>query len=350
MSPGIPPSSAGAAQSAAALVSAPTSGGGGVVQRLPPPLPLRAGERVRFREAGQVAQYEGEIAPVWTQPFAQLLLSQVTPLAKGTVLDAMCHAAEVGLPLIRRSSTARLVAIDGSTGLLDVARRRAGPLLGRRAFFRSEPGEPDLPFDTDVYDLVVSNLGLFEAAQPRRLLRELIRVAKPGALIGATTPVRGSFAEFYELWAPLLQGRPREAAQFEKHVAAVLEPGTLYDWALEAGLEEVSVTVQPFSLLFAGGIDFFFAPVVEYGLLPGWKAILGEPGPEMQAAFAYLRDAIDAACLPEGAAAHGAPRGTPPGPFVLTARAACLRARKPAVSSPLRFEDDPNNAPTNPGV
>ena len=85
-------------------------------------------------------------------------------------------------------------------------------------------------------------------------------------------------------------------------------------------------------------------------VLPGWKAILGEPGPEMQAAFAYLRDAIDAACLPEGAAAHGAPRGTPPGPFVLTVRAACLRARKPAVSSPLRFEDDPNNAPTNPGV
>ena len=86
----------------------------------------------------------------------------------------------------------------------------------------------------------------------------------------------------------------------------------------------------------SGQTDLFFAPVIEYGPLSAWKAILGERGHKMQAAFNQLRDRIDAAC--QG-----------PLPFVLTIRAACLRARKPAPPPPLSFEEDPENAPTHPG-
>jgi SAM-dependent methyltransferase len=211
-------------------------------------------------------------------------------------------------------------------------------------FFRTESAEPPLPFDESVYDLVVSNLGLYDAAQPRLLLRELVRVAKPGAGILATLPLRGSFAEFYALLASLVQGRPRETARLDAHLGAWPDAGVLLDWAADAGLVDVSIVVRPFSLLVAGGTDLFFAPVIEYGPLSAWKNILGDSGPEMQAAFNELRARVDAACEPPASSPE-----LPPRPFVLTVRAACLRARKPAPAMLPTFEEDPENAPTRPG-
>lgn len=305
------------------------------VPRPPPPPPASN----RFRKDPRLAElYEADVAPVWTQPFGRLLLAQLQPaeLGKATVLDVMCHAGYPGLELLRRCPDARLIAIDPSAALIELARRKAGALVGRRVFFRTESAEPALPFDEGVYDLVVSNLGLYDAAQPRRLLHEMARVARPGAPVLATLPLRGSFHEFHALMAGLVESRPREKARLEAHLTSWPDAAALYDWAADAGLEDITVVAQPFSLLLAGAADLFFAPVIEYGPLSQWKAILGERGPDMQAAFNELREAIDLSC------ATGQP-------FVLTVRAACLRARKPRPPALPTFEEDPDNAPTRPG-
>lgn len=308
-----------------------------VATRPPPPPPPPN----RFRKDPRLASfYEHDIAPVWTQPFGQLLLAQISSLKlkKATVLDVMCHAGYPGLELLRRCPEARLVAIDPSAALIELARQKAGSLTGRRAFFRTEAAEPRLPFDEAVYDLVISNLGLHDATQPRLLLRELSRVAKPGAAVLATLPLRGSFAEFYALLGSLVEGRPLEASRLQAHLSSWPDAATLCEWAAEAELTDVVVEVQPFSILLAGGADLFFAPVIEYGPLSAWKAILGDRGPEMQAAFNELRERIDHFC------SDGDKK-----PFVLTVRAACLRARKPAPKAPPTFDEDPQNSPTNPG-
>jgi SAM-dependent methyltransferase len=203
-------------------------------------------------------------------------------------------------------------------------------------FFRTESAEPHLPFDEAVYDLVLSNLGLHEAEQPQRLLREMVRVARPGAAVLATLPLRGSFGEFYTLLGSLLKEQPRLAARLEVHLSSWPDAAAVCDWAAEAGLEDIDIVTAPFSILVAGGADLFFAPVIEYGPLSAWKAILGERGPAMQAAFSQLRESVDHACAGEG-------------PFVLTIRAACLRGFKPRPPSPPSFEEDPTNAPTRPG-
>jgi len=299
-----------------------------------------------FAEASQAALYEREIAPVWTQPFAQLLVSQAPQLGKSTILDAMCRAGEAGLPLLRRSPQARLVAIDGASGLIDLARREAGALLGRRVFLRTQESQPKLPFDSEVFDLVLSNLGLAAVADPRALLADLFRVAKPGATLLATLPLRGSFAEFFELLAQLVGQRPREAALLEQHVATRPEPLTLFSWALEAGFEDVAIVTRPFSLLFAGGPDFFYAPVIAQGPLPAWLPIFGEQHVDREATFVQLCAAIDDAARGKGGLASTPSRQV----FAVTIRAACLRARRPLPPPPLSFEEDPENAPTRPGL
>jgi SAM-dependent methyltransferase len=247
----------------------------------------------------------------------------------------MCHTGYPGLELLRRFPQARVFAIDPSSALLDLARRKAGPHASRRVFFRTEPADPELPYDEGVYDLVISNLGLYDALQPRRLLKEMARVAKPGAQVLCTLPLRGSFAEFYELMEALCEGpdRQAEAARLRAHLGTWPEAVTIMGWAADAGLVDLELVCAPFSLLIAGGTDLFFAPVIEYGPLTAWKAILGGVGPQMQAGFAQLKDAIDKFC--RGTAQKLHERGRPeqargrPVPFSLTVRAACLRARRP---------------------
>jgi hypothetical protein len=46
-------------------------------------------------------------------------------------------------------------------------------------------------------------------------------------------------------------------------------------------------------MLFRSSREFFFAPIIEYGPLPAWKAVAGQ-GQEMQDVFWYIKEAIDA--------------------------------------------------------
>ncbi len=308
---------------------------------------------------GKVANiHDPEIGPLWTDRFARLLLRVVheglgedlgqeagqPPPQKSTALDVMCGTGSLTLAIIGagagssslmrgRGEGMRIIAIDPSAPLLDVARKKAGTLAGRRVFFRSEPAEPRLLFDAGVYDLVVSNLGLLKAREPRRLLSEMVRVARPGARVAATLPLRTSFAEFHDLFARALidLGHKDALLRLSDHQANVLpSPGEARSWLAEASLRETRVDVEHFTLLFAGGRDFFFAPVIEYVLLPAWKEIVGESGPGMQAIFRRLKEEIDRHCQPSSYDDESLPavlRGWPR-PFALTVRAACLSGRK----------------------
>ena len=338
----LSPSSARAAQAASAAHFAVPAEAEASAPALPPVDP-----EDRMFAGGEAADvYEREISPVWTQPFAQLLVSQAPRLGKSTILDVSCRAGEASLPLLRQSPQARLVAIDSAPGLIEIARREAGDLLGRRVFLRTHACQPKLPFDSEVCDVALSNLGLAFVEDPRSLLRELFRVAKPGATLLATLPLRGSFAEFYEILAKLIGHRPREQALLEQQMALRPDALSLYSWALEAGFEEVAIVTRPFSLLFAGGPDFFYAPVIAQGPLSSWLPIFGEQPIDREATFVQLCAAID-----EAARGKDSPVLTPARPvFSVTVRAACLRARRPQPPAALSFEEDPENAPTRPGL
>lgn len=281
---------------------------------------------------------------MWTQPFGRLLLQQVAPLGKATILDVMCHTGYPGLELLRRFPEARVFAVDSSSALLEVARQKAGAQANRRIFFKTDPSEPRLPYDESAFDLVISNLGLYDVAQPRLLLKEMARVAKPGAQVLCTLPLRGTFGEFYALIEKLGAAEAERegvaesgiGARLRTHLSAWPDAAAVLGWASEAGLVELELQCTPFSLLIAGGTDLFFAPVIEYGPLTTWKTILGGGGPQMQAAFAELKAAIDLACRGGERAGQRHPgRGRPEQasgralPFSLTVRAAALRARRP---------------------
>jgi len=241
--------------------------------------------------------YDAEILPVWTGRFAPLLLRNVRVPPKAMVLEVGCGTGHVALELARKmDQQSRVIALESSSSLLDVAREKAGDLSGRRIFFRTEHLTGKLSFAEGVYDVACSNLGLEDLEVPRQeAIAELVRVTKPGGQVLVTMPMEGSWGEFLDIYREVLVKHDMEetlghledyALQFPSSQEAIAT-------ARAVGLQDVSLDVDEFRLLFRSAREFFFAPVIEYGPLRTWKRLSGK-GQVMQDIFWYIKEAIDA--------------------------------------------------------
>lgn len=242
--------------------------------------------------------YDDEIAPVWGTRFGKMLLRNLSVPQKGQVLDISCGTGYPLVEILRRMSDgSRLIAIDASSAMLDVARRKVadlGPLGKKGVFFRTESAVPKLSFADEVYDLVVCNLGLGEMPSLETALRDFARVAKVGGEVRCTLPLAGSFQEFHDLYREVLIKHDRHDAleRLERHIARY-PTAEHVEHCMQAANLEGGLEYEEFSLLFKSSREFFFAPVIEYGPLSEWKDIAGE-GQEMQDVFWFIKEAIDA--------------------------------------------------------
>ena len=285
--------------------------------------------------------YDDEIAPCWGMPFGKLLLRNLAVPERGQVLDVSCGTGNPTIEILRRMSDgSRLIAIDESSAMLDVVRRKVaelGPLGKKGVFFRTESALPRLSFADDVYDLVVCNLGLPDMPSIEAALRDFARVAKPGGEVRCTLPLDGTFEEFHDLYREVLVKHDRHDAleRLRYHVASYPSCELLERRLAHAGLHG-RVEIEEFTLLFRSSREFFYAPVIEYGPLAGWKAVAGG-GQDMQDVFWFIKEAIDAYF--DG------------GPFQLTVKAGCLIGHKHAHPGRLRadaLDDDVDGAITTP--
>ena len=242
--------------------------------------------------------YDDEIAPVWGTRFGKMLLRNLSLPEKGQVLDISCGTGYPAVEILRRMTDgSRLIAIDASSAMLDVARRKVadlGPLGKKGVFFRTESAVPKLSFAADVYDLVVCNLGLDDMPSLEVALRDFARVAKRGGEVRCTLALAGTFQEFHDLYREVLIKHDKHEAldRLDRHIARYPTIDHLERCMTSAGLEG-GVEAEDFTLLFKSSREFFFAPVIEYGPLAEWKEIAGS-GQEMQDVFWYIKEAIDA--------------------------------------------------------
>ncbi|MFH0902738.1 MAG: methyltransferase domain-containing protein [Pseudomonadota bacterium] len=240
--------------------------------------------------------YDSEIMPIWSQRFGRMLLRGLEVPPRANVLDVACGTGYPSLELLRRmDDNGRVIAIDSSSAMLDVARKKAGELAGKRIFFRTESASPRLSFADEVYDVVVCNLGIQEMPNPRQALNEFARVAKMGGRVICTLPLAGTWGEFYDIFREVLvkQDRDEQIERLRRHIMSYPQPEDLERWMNIAGLTDTQVDVEEFSLLFRSSREFFFAPVVEYGPLSQWKEVAGK-GQDLQDVFWSIKEAIDA--------------------------------------------------------
>jgi ubiquinone/menaquinone biosynthesis C-methylase UbiE len=263
--------------------------------------------------------YDTEILPLWSERFGRMLLRDLELPKKAMVLEVGCATGYIALKLLdaMQEGQGRVIALEPIGTLLDVAREKAGALSGKRIYFRTEAVSSELGFADEVYDVVISNLGLLEVDDPQRTLQEFARVTRTDGRVLVTLPLAGSFSEFYDIYREVLirNDLNEVLAKLEQHIARDPEPEDAACWMENAGLKEVDVEVAPFRLLFRSSREFFFAPVIEYGPLGAWKELAGK-GPDMQDVFWQIKESIDHYFTDRA--------------FEITVRAACLRGLRPA--------------------
>jgi ubiquinone/menaquinone biosynthesis C-methylase UbiE len=269
--------------------------------------------------------YDSEIAPCWGARFGALLLRNLVVPARSQVLDVACGTGYATLELLDRMTPgSRLIAIDGSSAMLDALRRKVaglGPLDGKAVFLRTQSALPRLAFADEVYDLVVCNLGVAEMPSLEAAICDFARVTRPGGEVRCTLPLAGTFEEVHDLYREVLAKHDKHDAldRLGHHVARYPRFDQLERCLAAADLTG-RVELEEFSLLFRSARELFFAPVIEYGPLADWKAVAGD-GQEMQDVFWYIKEAIDA---------YFGDR-----PFHVTVKAACVIGRKAERTQPV---------------
>jgi len=105
------------------------------------------------------------------------------------VLDLGCGAGHWGLRLLPLcAENARMVGVDREAAFLDAARARAVSRgLAERVDYRHAVGE-SLPFDDDHFDLATCQTVLMHVTDAAAVLRELVRVVRPGGLVLVAEP------------------------------------------------------------------------------------------------------------------------------------------------------------------
>ncbi len=122
----------------------------------------------------------------WADDFLAVMVTRWRVEAARKVLDVGCGVGHWGQRLMRFLPDAHLTGIDAEPTWMDEARGRASR-LGVDATY-SVANAASLPFDDDSFDLVTCQTLLMHVPDPVAVLREMHRVARPGATVVAAEP------------------------------------------------------------------------------------------------------------------------------------------------------------------
>jgi SAM-dependent methyltransferase len=157
-----------------------------------------------------------------------------------------------------------------------------------------------MPFNDCVFDLIVSNLGINNFADPQAALAECARVARRGASIALATNLQGHMQEFYDVFAEVLRpfDHPLLLKELQAHIAHRTTVEAICAMLARAGLRVAQVHREAFTMRFLDGTALLGHAFIRVAFLDGWRSVVP---PELAGqVFARLEERLN--CL---AAARG---------------------------------------------
>ncbi|MGB1278133.1 MAG: class I SAM-dependent methyltransferase, partial [Nannocystaceae bacterium] len=238
-----------------------------------------------------------EIAPIWHDRFARLIIRNLPQKEGLFVLDIECGPGRLTTEVLQRTDrTTRVLALETSPALLELAKSRVRPEWKRRVYHKPGTFDDIMSMGDASYDLTLANLVLNETHDVGSAITELSRITRPGGRVMATMPMYGSWEEVEDIFAEvLLDAGLKDAARRLKRFRSVRpSPAQLSEVVRGQGIDRKDFVIEHerLQLLFPSGREFLFAPLIEHGPLRLWKAIIGKEGSAAEL-FWKLKEAID---------------------------------------------------------
>jgi ubiquinone/menaquinone biosynthesis C-methylase UbiE len=256
-------------------------------------------DRVTDFDDPAVASAVDEVS-LWSSAFGRMLLDRI-PMGRGvTALDL---GSGCGFPLFelahRLGPSSRVAGLDVWKPAIE---RAAGKLAlhGLRNVLLVRGDGAKMPFARDAFDLIVSNVGVNNFAEPEAALAECARVLKRGGRIALTTNPRGHMAELYAAYREVLRGTGRAAlvAKLDAQEDHRATPERIRGMLADAGLRTERMEQEEMRLRYVDGGAMLRHSLTRFGFLDGWRSIL--PRDEEREVFAALEARLDAMAAAAG--------------------------------------------------
>ncbi|HZR24972.1 MAG TPA: methyltransferase domain-containing protein [Vicinamibacterales bacterium] len=128
-----------------------------------------------FDDAGAYHRYMGR----WSQAIGEKFLAWLNPSARLDWLEVGCGSGAFTQLIVEQARPASVIGIDPSSAQVEHAART---VTAPQAQFRIGSAT-ELPFDAGTFDIVVSALVIHFIGDRPLAFREMLRVAKPGAMV-----------------------------------------------------------------------------------------------------------------------------------------------------------------------
>jgi arsenite methyltransferase len=213
---------------------------------------------------------------LWSAMFGLLLLKHVELKQNIRVLDVGCGT---GFPLLelaqRLGRTSTVCGIDTWDLALERARLKARIWQVPNVTIRKADAAA-LPFAAEEFDLVVSNLGINNFADPEKVLKECARVTKAGGKVALTTNLQGHMGEFYDVFEKTLRdvGDDRSLQNLGNHIEKRATITGLKKLFETAGFDLSRIHEDLAVMRFADGSALLRHYFMRLGFIDGWKNIV----------------------------------------------------------------------------
>jgi len=222
--------------------------------------------------------YDLHVAPLWREPFNQLLDDKIEVPADGRILEAACGTGGYSVGLASTiGPKLSVLGVDSSPERLNLARAKAVvKKLDHLEFRQGKLTSLELP--NDEFDLVIGDASMWPPDGLTAVFDELRRVARPGAGLAALVATRGTFDEFHSVFWESLHELNLDVytPQLEAIIAARPTTSEVKQLALKSHWRNVHSDTIKHRLDFESSAVFLTSPLFEKYFFPEWFGMIAD--------------------------------------------------------------------------
>jgi ubiquinone/menaquinone biosynthesis C-methylase UbiE len=206
----------------------------------------------------------------WFQPIAAGLVAELEPRSGETWLDMGCGRGAVTFPLAAAVDPGRVLGLDVSPVMLDLAAAAAGEQgITNVEFVQGSAQAPDPSLGR--FDGIASSLVLFFLPDPLEAVREWLTLLRPGGQVGITT-FGQTDPRWQEVDAVLMPYMPKRDARTSGSEGPFGSDEGMELLLERAGFTETRTVSQRVAVAFSG-FDQWLAFSMSTGQRAGWLAV-----------------------------------------------------------------------------